>query len=306
MNSNELTPIALFTYKRLETLKLTIQALQKNNLAIFSDLIIFSDAAKHFKDSKAVEDVRDYLKTIEGFNSIKIYESKENKGLANSIINGVSQVLETHDSVIVLEDDLITTSNFLDYMNSALIEYNDQKNVFSICGYSFDLGSKKNQNEAYFLNRPWPWSWATWKDRWIEIDWDMKDYETFKIDKKRRDQFSSLGSDVNAMLDKQMNGQLDSWAIRWTFHQFKTSKISLFPAHSMVFNAGFDEFATHTTGSPKRYVPKLNQGTIREFHFPMKAQLDINYQKRFKRKMGYLSRIKSKLETIFLKIWKSF
>jgi hypothetical protein len=297
----KLAPIVLFSYKRLDTLILTIEALQKNYLAVDSDLIIFSDAAKDEQDHQVVEKVRTYLKTISGFQSVKIYEAEINKGLANSIIYGVSQVVKKYGKVIVVEDDLLTTPNFLNYMNSALDNYILEKNVFSICGFSFDLDSNENENKAYFLNRPWPWTWATWENRWIDIDWSVTDYETLKNDKKRRKQFSTLGSDVNAMLDKQMNGTIDSWAIRWTYHQFKTSKLSLFPINSLVLNAGFDKYATHTKGSSKRYIPKLDDGTKREFKFPLEAQLNTKYQKRFIRKMGYISRIKSKLETLFLK-----
>ena len=95
----KLAPIVLFTYKRLNTLKLTVEALQKNYLAKDSDLIIFSDGAKDIKDIRLVDDVRDYLRKINGFNSIKIFEADVNIGLANSIINGVNKVFETYDSL---------------------------------------------------------------------------------------------------------------------------------------------------------------------------------------------------------------
>jgi hypothetical protein len=299
-----IAPIILFTYKRLETLKLTVKALEKNYLAIQSDLIIFSDAAKDDKDIKAVEDVREYLNTIRGFKTIKIYKAKKNKGLANSIIEGVTKVFETYDSIIVVEDDLITTTNFLVFMNQTLEEYKNESRVFSISGYSFNLNISNYLMDSYFLNRCWPWSWATWKNRWIGIDWEVKDYSRFLNNKSAQKNFAQLGSDVNSMLNKQMLGKLDSWAIRWTYHQFKINGITLFPILSKVKNEGFDEFATHTKGSSSRYKPNLDDGLTYTFRNPKKIELSHSHQKAFLKKMGYVSRIKSKIETFILQLKK--
>jgi hypothetical protein len=304
MEHKEYAPIVLFTFKRLDTLKLTVEALQKNYLAKKSDLIIFSDASNDESDFKAVENVRNYLKTIKGFNSINIFEAKENKGLANSIISGVTLVFETHESLIVLEDDLITTPNFLVFMNQAINEYKSKKKVFSICGYSFDLDVPDYQLDSYFLNRCWPWSWATWKDRWQEIDWEVKDYQEFLKNKSAQKKFAQCGSDVNAMLRKQMDGKLDSWAIRWTYHQYKVNGISLFPVQSKIKNEGFDDFATHTKGTSSRYEPKLDKGENIKFKNPEQLNISLIHQQKFLKKMGYASRIKSKIETLLLKLKK--
>lgn len=139
-----LAPIVLFTYKRLNTLKQTIESLQQNYLATESDLYIFSDAAKGIEDKESVDSVRNYIKTIKGFKSVTITESEVNKGLATSIIEGVSQILKTHETVIVLEDDLVSTNNFLDFMNESLTKYEDETAIFSISGFSFNLNLEKN------------------------------------------------------------------------------------------------------------------------------------------------------------------
>ena len=115
-----LAPICLFTYNRIDELKLTIKALQQNFLAVESDLVIFSDGGKDENSWEKVNHVRQYLRSVSGFRSLEIVESPNNKGLANSIITGVSSVTEKQQKVIVLEDDLITSTNFLDYMNQCL------------------------------------------------------------------------------------------------------------------------------------------------------------------------------------------
>ncbi|QXP56891.1 glycosyltransferase [Cellulophaga sp. HaHa_2_95] len=293
-------PILLFTYKRLDALKNTIAALKKNDLASESDLFIFSDGPKQLKDKDIIDQIRTFLKTVDGFKSVTISASPTNKGLANSIIGGVTTVMEKSETVIVLEDDLLTTPNFLTYMNKALSEYTAEKKIFSISGYSFDLRSKdQNPNTTYLLNRGWSWGWATWRDRWENVDWEVASYKEFSENKLERKEFAKGGSDLNAMLDKQMSGKLDSWAIRWFYHQFKTGGLTLYPLGSKIYNDGFDEFATHTNGSEKRYLPYLDKEHQMNFNFPKEIAISKEYQKKFQSKMGIIARIKSKIEGFF-------
>lgn len=298
-------PILLFTYKRLAPLKKTVEALKQNQLAQISDLFIFSDGPKSDADVDQIDEIRSFLKTVDGFRTVEIEASEANKGLATSIIDGVTKVFERYDRVIVLEDDLLTTPNFLKYMNNAMSYYEASAKAFSISAYSFDLRHNEDaQNTTYFLNRGWSWGWGTWKDRWQDVDWNVADYASFSKDRKRQKEFAAGGSDLNKMLQKQMTGQLDSWAIRWFYHQYKVSGLTLYPLASKVYNNGFDDYATHTSGSEKRYVPYLDTEHAIDFEFPKTVKIHPGYQKIFCRKMGVLSRLRSKLETI-LKIVKS-
>ncbi|WP_017732623.1 glycosyltransferase family protein [Nafulsella turpanensis] len=295
-------PILLFTYKRLDTLKKTISALQKNYLANESELFIFSDGPKSEKDQMQVNEVRAFLVNVNGFKNVKVKEAQSNKGLANSIITGVTEVLESFDKVIVLEDDLLTTPNFLNFMNKSLVQFENISLVFSISGYSFNLGkSSLDSADAYFLSRGWSWGWATWKNRWGEVDWQVKDYENFKSDKRRQKEFAQGGSDLNKMLRHQMEGKLDSWAIRWFYHQFIKGGLTLYPVHSKVYNNGFDAYATHTNGSDKRYRPFLDVEHADAFLFPDLVEKHPFYQMKFQQKMGIRARLKSKIESIVLK-----
>lgn len=295
-----MVPILLFTYKRLDALKETIEALAANELADQSDLYIFSDGPKTQKDQNAIQEVRAYLKTVEGFKNINIKASEVNKGLANSIISGVSEIMELSDRVIVMEDDLLTTSNFLTFMNNSLSKYENEPKVFSVSGYAMNLNQDDNKSsETYFLNRGWSWGWATWKSRWENVDWEMKDYESFKKDKSKKSEFAKGGSDLNKMLRNQMEGAVDSWAIRWFYHQFKMNGLTLYPVYSKVYNNGFDQLATHTTGSNNRYLPLLDKDLSNEVSFPKTIEITQEYQKAFIKNMSVKARIRSKVETIF-------
>lgn len=301
--NKRLAPILLFTYKRLDTLKQTVAALQQNYEAGESELIIFSDAAKTPVDEAEINKVRDYIRGIDGFKSICIYEAEKNKGLANSIIDGVTKVISEYGKAIVLEDDLIATPNFLSFMNDGLNKYETETSVFSISGYSFNLQPPENYTETgYFLNRGWSWGWATWADRWKNVDWAVKDYASFIKDADQKKRFSQGGSDLTDMLQRQMNGKMDSWAIRWFYHQFKVAGLTYYPLYSKIFNIGFGENATHTTGSNRRYIPRLDKSFSQDFIYPKNAVSTKHFQAEFLKKMGYASRIRSRAESFILSL----
>ncbi len=245
-NNKLLAPIVLFVYNRPDHTKKTVEALKKNRYANESNLFIFSDAPKNKNSVKEVRKVREYIKSITGFKNITIKEAKTNKGLANSVIEGVTEIIDKYGKVIVLEDDLITSVNFLEYMNEALEFYNKDKKIWSISGYNPPIKIPGNyKNDVYLGLRASSWGWATWDDRWDKNDWEVKDYSNFKLDKKSQKLFNHGGDDMSEMLKNQMEGKIDSWAIRWCYNQFKTKTFTIFPIISKVQNIGMDGSGVH-------------------------------------------------------------
>lgn len=300
----KLAPIVLFTYKRLDTLKQTVKALQKNYLAVESDLYIFSDAAEAKPDADAIDAVREYIHSIDGFKSITIYESQLNKGLATSIIEGVTDIFNIHETVIVLEDDLISSPNFLNYMNRSLDFYGAEDKIFAISGYSCPIVSS-SASDVYFTSRSSSWGWATWKDRWGDIDWQLKDYSAFKNSDLLRNSFNKMGSDMSQMLDRQMQGKINSWAIRWCYHQFKNDLISVHPYTSKIVNNGFNSFAaTNTKEKFSRYKTQLDDGEKMVFQFTKDYHLDPKIIRQFTKPYSILSRIRYKVINQFFAFFK--
>lgn len=294
----KLAPIVLFTYNRLNETIRTVQALQKNFLAPESELFVFSDGAKDNNGRKKVQEVRDYLHTIKGFENINIKESIENKGLANSIIEGVTEVIDKYEKVIVLEDDLITSPNFLDFMNQALEFYNKSPQIISISGYTMNLPSLNNYDNDYYVGfRACSWGWGTWKNKWQNIDWDVSDYEEFKSDYKQQYRFFKVGSDMPGMLKNQIQGKIDSWAIRWCYHQFKLKQITIYAAKSKVHSIGFSSEATHTHGANKFNTP-LDKSIKTKFEFHEVLKENKKIIKEFKAKFSISQRAIDKLRKI--------
>src|SRR5215217_9767266 len=236
-----LAPIVLFCYNRPWHLRQTIEALQLNSLSSESELIIYSDGPKHDSDEPLVKEIRDYLKELRGFKDIKVIEAPGNNGLAASVINGVSEVLELQKKIIVLEDDMLTTPDFLDYMNKALDTYQSRSDIFSVTAYCPPIKFPPEYEKDLFLApRASSWGWGTWTDRWNKADWSVSDFALLKKDKKRIKEFTRGGEDLWPMLVKQQQQVIDSWAIRWTYCQFKNNAYGVYPVKSKIKNIGTD------------------------------------------------------------------
>ena len=156
-------PIVLFVYDRPFHTKQTIEALQKNQLASLSELFIYSDDAKNYGSQDNVDEVREYIYKIGGFKKVTIIKREKNWGLANSIIDGVTQIVNKYGKIIVLEDDLVTSKYFLTFMNNALEFYKYEERVWHICGWNYPINF--DGLDDVFLSRLMNcWGWGTWKD----------------------------------------------------------------------------------------------------------------------------------------------
>jgi len=237
-------PIALFVYARVDHTRRTVEALRRNPLAEASDLIIFSDAPKQAEMAAPVEAVRSYIRTLDGFKSISIIERERNLGLAASITGGVSSVCETHGRVIVLEDDLVTSPFFLSYMNDALDLYADIPQVAAISGYHppFD----RQFHETFFQRDAECWGWATWQRAWAKFNPNGKELLAELRRRGLERMFDQDGSyPYIGMLEDQIAGRNDSWAVRWRASVILNDMLSLYPPHPLACNIGLDGSGTH-------------------------------------------------------------
>lgn len=240
-----LSPIAVFVYKRPLHTQKTIESLQRNALALESDLHIFSDGAKARDDVEGVAAVRKYIKTIGGFRSIKVIERETNLGLSKSIISGVTQLCNQYGSIIVLEDDLVTSPYFLQYMNQALQFYEREERVICIHGYILPLVASQLP-ETFFLKGTDCWGWATWKRGWNLFEPDGSKLLAELKRKKFEKAFDYNGTYPNTkMLANQILGKNDSWAIRWYASAFLKEKFTLYPGITLVENIGMDGSGRH-------------------------------------------------------------
>lgn len=246
---NTVSPIIIFVYNRLDHTKKTLDSLKKNHLASKSELFIYSDAEKNKESKQKVTEIRKYLKTITGFKKITIIERNENWGLANSIIDGVTNIVNKYGAVIVLEDDMVTSPYFLTYMNEALKFYQNETKVWHISGWNYPIATDE-LDDAFFWRVMNCWGWATWSDRWSSFEknseklienWDINTIKRFNLD----------GSEPGfwKQIQANQNKKLDTWAIFWYATIFEKNGLCLNPSLSLVVNIGLDGSGEHCSES---------------------------------------------------------
>ena len=258
---NVLAPIVVFTYNRPEHTQLTLDALLINSLANESDIIIYSDSARTANHNKAVDEVRSYLSELTGFRSIKVIHRDNNFGLAESIIQGVTEVLQQSEKVIVLEDDMVVSPYFLEYMNEALEQFVDDDRVISVHGYVYPIDVELP--EAFFLPGADCWGWATWRRGWALFNSDGQYLLDELVRRHLIQEFDYNGAyPFLSMLKDQIKGANDSWAIRWHASAFLAGKLTLYPGRSLVHNIGNDSSGTHC-GDSDSMDAKLSETKIK-------------------------------------------
>ncbi|WP_304243563.1 glycosyltransferase [Phocaeicola plebeius] len=245
--TNTYAPILLFVYNRPEHVRRNIQALLKNELAAESELFIYSDAAKDETSQAAVKEVRTFIRSIQGFKKITIIERAENWGLARSIIDGVTTLINRYGRVIVLEDDLVVAPHFLQFMNDALETYRDEERVGHIqaCDFTHD----PSLPDTFLIKWTGSWGWGTWDRAWKHFNADGKALLTELESRKLTYTFDFNGKyGYTRMLRRQIEGKNNSWAIRWNASLFLKDILSLNVGKSLVQNEGFDGSGTNCGG----------------------------------------------------------
>jgi len=243
----QLAPIVLFVYNRPRHTEQTLKALAANDLANRSELFIYADGPKTGASTETlaqIEEVRAIIRKERSFARVNIVESEVNLGLANSVMKGVTAVVNKYNKVIVLEDDLVTHPFFLTYMNHYLDVYENEEQVISIYGYMYPV--KKKMDAPFFVRGADCWGWATWKRGWDLFEPDGRRLLNRLENQHLLREFNFNNSyDFTSLLKAQIEGQVDSWAIRWYASAFLSNKLTLYPPVSLVENIGSDGSGTH-------------------------------------------------------------
>lgn len=306
-------PIVLFVYNRTEHTKKTIEALLKNPEAKDSELFVFADGPNPTATDEQlsrIDQVRAYLQTIKGFKCIHVELSDQNKGLANSVIYGVTKIVNEYGRVVVLEDDIVTSTHFLHYMNQSLELYENDEAVVCIHGYSI-IKDAPIREHTYFQYGADCWGWATWERGWDIFEPDaQKLMDTIKSDRTLLRMFTYNGTyPYLEMLQAQIDGKIDSWAVRWYASAVIKNKLCLYPAKSLVQNIGFDSNGTHTQDGESyeasiiadestTHFPKI---AIRESKVMRKEWEKLFKQLHYVPRMSFKSKVKQALKRILQK-----
>lgn len=273
-----LAPIVLFVFNRPWHTEQMLNALSENQLANSSELFVFCDGPKtdasgmelnNILQVRAIVQQKMWCKQV----TVKTYDT--NVGCRDIIINGITEILSKYDKVIVLEDDIITSPTFLNYMNASLDYYENRKSVFSISGHShspekYQIPSDY-EYDVYVSPRIFNWGWGTWTDRWMQTDWDFNYYEAFIKSPFQIDAFNRCGEDLVKMLKEEYDGQSSAWDIQFTFAHFMNHAVSIVPCIPFTKNIGLDGSGTHCSNTQSTINEPLNDTERVKF-------LDILYE----------------------------
>ena len=232
------TAVAIFTYKRVDHLKSVINSLKRNNDFETYHFFIYSDASRGVDDIKNVKNVRDYLLSLKSYSNFYIIERQYNLGLAKNLTQGITETLIHFQSVIVIEDDILVTDNFLSTMSTNLNNHYNNKKIWQINGFNFPI--KSDKFTFYQSKYSYSWGWGTWRDRWNKFVFDPQ----YFINKWTF--FDKYFFDVNAngiywpQLLANYKGSLRTWAVLWQATIYDHKGFTLTPTISMVVNIGFD------------------------------------------------------------------
>lgn len=262
----QLAPVVLFAYNRPQHVKKTLDSLTNNELARESDLFIYADGPKAEATSEQIKKIKEVRKVLREKNwckTVTIIESQINQGLAKSIIKGVTEVVNKYGKVIVIEDDVIFSPFFLKFMNEGLETYKDDQKVLSIGSWSYFCTPEKIEGETYFFRFPDCKGWATFDRAWKLFETDAAQaYKKLKDGKLFKYFNANLPvPHFQNMLQQQIDGKVNSWAIRWTATSVLNEKLNLFPSRTLARDIGFDEEATHNKGA-KDYNAHLEISTV--------------------------------------------
>lgn len=250
-----LSPIVVFAYNRPEHLRKTLTWLGQNELANESALYVFCDGVKPNANDEQKQKVLNAravaheLAVVPTFKEVNIIERAENYGLGKNIITGVTEIINKYGRAIVLEDDLETSPYFLSYMNQCLDHYETRKSVFSITGLSRPHPERffpeDYPYDVYVSLKHHPWSWATWADRWNQVDWTAKTYDEVASNPNMLAAFQRAGEDEWEELTMQVKGGKQIWSARFAFAHFVNHAVSIAPIKTYVRNIGAGSDSTN-------------------------------------------------------------
>ena len=300
-------PIIIFVYNRADHFIQVYNALAACKEAKESDLFIFSDGAKNEAGKEKVNKVRAAVAAVKNagdFKSVTITESPVNKGLAASVIAGVTEVINQYGKVIVVEDDCKVSPFFLRFINSALDYYQTNKKIGSIAGYTPMINLPEDYTgDVFAAYRSCSWTWATWKDRWENVDWELKDIKDFYKSPKLIRRLNSNGSDRFIRLYRQTKGNGSSWSVRFGAHLVKNNLLTVYPRFSYNSNIGCDESGVHSKTDDEEKM-RVDLSKAIENPILTDVEIDSRIQKIMKKhySYGFVSEAKKFIATLLIVI----
>ena len=248
---SELPVVLIFLFNRPSHTRNLFESIITNQNSNLFEYVVYVDGPRNIVDQPYVLEVVEIVQEYSSKLKINLIRRDKNVGLANSVISGVSETLNSSEMVIVLEDDLIVHPVFFEYMTHSLNYYQTHSDIFAISGYQpFELQNSGNKLGTYLAPRIHSWGWGTWAGRWLQANWSNEVVLHFIQDPKWVNHFNSGGADLLPMLYDQIHNKINSWAIRFNLSAAREQKFTVYPRSTLVLNRGFDGTGVHCGENP--------------------------------------------------------
>ena len=256
-------PIAIFVYRRADHARRMLHSMRQNPLTSRSPVTIYCDGPRGDHDAQAVAQVRAAVRELAPAHA-RVVERDANLGLSRSVIAGVTETVQRHGEAIVIEEDLELSPVALDYFNAALARYRDEARVMHIAGYMYPV--RETLPETFFYREATCYGWATWARAWEKFEPDASRIRDALRERGAQREFDLGGTyDFSGMLDLQIDGRIDSWAIRWHGSLWLHGGLALHPGRSLVRNTGFDGSGENCGDLSLAWDVELGDRPVREF-----------------------------------------
>lgn len=271
--------VAVFAYNRQNHLNRVLERLEENDI---KHLYVFIDGPQDEQDERQVTAVADTVAAIDWCATTVVRRGK-NLGLAASLTRGIDRVFEDHDRIVVLEDDCVPASNFISFIRASLDRYETNGSVMNVNGYSPPIGLTADyQHDVYFTRRNTSWGWGTWKEAWEHFEYEALTLAGLEEKKSEVRQVTKpAGTDLYPMLRQQLRGDIDSWAVWWSYAIARNDGLCVNPVGSKVSNIGHDGTGTHEQNSA-RFDVKLNERPVKAIQWPDEPFVDERINNRYR------------------------
>lgn len=251
-------PILVLAFNRPERLRGLISRLREIQP---TSLFISVDGPRPHNPSDAglVSQVQAIATQIDWPCRVETNFRSENLGCGRAVSTGIDWFFSHVDRGIILEDDVLPTTEFFTFCEELLTRYADDERVFAISGCNFAPEDHVEQPTSYrFSSITHVWGWATWRRAWATYSYDMHDWRD-RLPIKQR--WKAMGANPGgfiywtAVFDWMRFGKLDTWDYQWSLAQMASGGLTATSNVNLTDNVGFAEDATHTSHQPSFVRP---------------------------------------------------
>ena len=238
-------PILISVYDRLEHFKRCIQSLKNNQHIENTVIYLASDGPKCQKSSYNVKEIRNYIKSIDGFKKINVFTAKENTN-KDIILQAREKMASDFDRYICTEDDIFFSPFYLDFINSCLEYYEDDNKISAVCGHNLPNFINNKNNTLIALKFFSAYGYGTWRDKDLTLNLSKNfDGTTFAMNTLKN---KKLFKEINIRLphlipllrEMLLNKNFLPRDVINSVLLIKKNKVCIFPSISFVRNDGYD------------------------------------------------------------------